>query len=97
MQQINPLYKSIDDLLSGNKFTIDEYQREYKRDRENITDLINDLLSKFQSLYKTGHSTSDVAQNVFEKLSKERQNGEYPKFFTIISNVKTIIRHGCDR
>jgi hypothetical protein len=44
--------------------------------------------------------TTDIPpyiKNVFEKLSKERQNGEYPKFFIIISNVKTIIRHGCDR
>ncbi len=46
-----------------------------------------DLLKSFEDWFK----------NVFEKLFKERENGEYPKFFTIISNVKTIIRHGCDR
>ncbi len=62
MQQIIPLYKSIHGLLSGNKFTIDEYQREYKWEQENITDLINDLLNKFRASYVVGHSTQNVAK-----------------------------------
>ena len=40
MQQIIPLYRTISQLLGGNKFTIDEYQREYKWDKQNISDLI---------------------------------------------------------
>lgn len=62
MQQIVPLYKTISQLLGGNKFTIDEYQREYKWDKQNISDLINDLLNKFRSSYKSGHSIRDVAK-----------------------------------
>ncbi len=62
MQQIIPLYKSIHGLLSGNKFAIDEYQREYKWGQENITDLINDLLNKFRASYVVGHSTQNVAK-----------------------------------
>jgi uncharacterized protein with ParB-like and HNH nuclease domain len=62
MQQIIPLYRTISQLLGGNKFTIDEYQREYKWDKQNISDLINDLLNKFRSSYKSGHSIRDVAK-----------------------------------
>jgi uncharacterized protein with ParB-like and HNH nuclease domain len=62
VQQIIPLYKSIHGLLSGNKFTIDEYQREYKWEQGNITDLINDLLNKFRASYVVGHSTQNVAK-----------------------------------
>ena len=62
MQQIIPLYKSISELLSGNKFTIDEYQREYKWGQDNITDLINDLLNKFRASYAVDHSIRNVAK-----------------------------------
>jgi len=62
VQQIIPLYKSIHELLSGNKFTIDEYQREYKWGQENITDLINDLLNKFRASYAVDHSIRNVAK-----------------------------------
>jgi uncharacterized protein with ParB-like and HNH nuclease domain len=62
VQQIIPLYKSISELLSGNKFTIDEYQREYKWGQDNITDLINDLLNKFRASYAVDHSIRNVAK-----------------------------------
>ncbi|PZV23003.1 MAG: hypothetical protein DCF12_19830 [Snowella sp.] len=62
MRQIIPLYRTINQLLGGNKFTIDEYQREYKWDKQNISHLINDLLNKFRSSYKSGHSIRDVAK-----------------------------------
>jgi uncharacterized protein with ParB-like and HNH nuclease domain len=62
VQQIIPLYKTIGELLSGNKFTIDEYQREYKWQQENISDLVNDLLNKFRSSYAVGHGISNVAK-----------------------------------
>jgi uncharacterized protein with ParB-like and HNH nuclease domain len=62
MQQIIPLYKSISELLSGNKFTVDEYQREYKWDKQNIIDLIYDLLNKFRASYKEGHSIREVVK-----------------------------------
>lgn len=61
MSTIQPLYKTIGELLSGRKFSIDEYQREYKWDRGNIVELVNDLENKFFSSYQKGHETKAVA------------------------------------
>lgn len=60
MSAITPLYRSIQDLLQGRSFAIDEYQREYKWEKKNIEDLLNDLQAKFFAHYQPGHETKAV-------------------------------------
>lgn len=61
MSSIVPNYRTVQDLLQGHSFSIDEYQREYKWGRENIEELLTDLREKFVSCYREGHSTKDVS------------------------------------
>lgn len=60
MSAITPLYRSIQDLLQGRSFAIDEYQREYKWEKKNVEDLLNDLQAKFFAHYQPGHETKEV-------------------------------------
>jgi uncharacterized protein with ParB-like and HNH nuclease domain len=43
MSAINPHYRTVQQLLQSQSFSIDEYQREYKRCNENIDELLSDL------------------------------------------------------
>ncbi len=61
MSNITPYYRSVQQLLQGRSFSIDEYQREYQWERENIEELLSDLVEKFQTSYQAGHETSHVA------------------------------------
>lgn len=60
MSAITPYYRTIQELLQGRSFAIDEYQREYKWEKKNIEDLLNDLQAKFFAHYRPGHETKDV-------------------------------------
>lgn len=60
MSAITPHYRTIQELLQGRSFAIDEYQREYKWEKKNIEDLLNDLQAKFFAHYQAGHETKDV-------------------------------------
>lgn len=60
MSAITPYYRTIQQLLQGRSFAIDEYQREYKWEKKNIDDLLNDLQAKFFAHYQAGHETSAV-------------------------------------
>lgn len=60
MSAITPHYRSIQQLLQGRSFAIDEYQREYKWDKKNIEDLLNDLQAKFFAHYLPDHDTQAV-------------------------------------
>src|SRR6266568_9428858 len=55
MNKIDAQAKSISDLLSNKKYTIDYYQREYKWGKEQITALMQDLEAKFLENYEEGH------------------------------------------
>jgi uncharacterized protein with ParB-like and HNH nuclease domain len=61
MSTITPHYRTVQQLLQNQSFSIDEYQREYKWDKENIDELLADLQEKFLSCYKKGHETKAVA------------------------------------
>lgn len=61
MSTITPHYRSIQQLLQTQSFSIDEYQREYKWDKKNINELLTDLQDKFLSCYQPNHETSAVA------------------------------------
>lgn len=43
MSTIKPDYRSVQQLLQRQSFSIDEYQREYKWEKANIDELLNDL------------------------------------------------------
>lgn len=61
MPTVTPTYKTVQDLLKDEKFSIDDYQREYKWEKKQIGELINDLTSKFFSDYKPEHETKAVS------------------------------------
>lgn len=58
---ITPHYRTVQQLLQSQSFSIDDYQREYKWEKENIDELLTDLHEKFLSSYQSGHSTKAVA------------------------------------
>ena len=61
MSAITPHYRSVQQLLQSQSFSIDEYQREYKWEKENIDELLSDLQAKFFSHYKPGDETPAVS------------------------------------
>ena len=61
MSTITPHYRTIQQLLQSQSFSIDEYQREYKWEKENIEELLNDLQAKFNSDYKPSDETTAVS------------------------------------
>ncbi|BAO80999.1 uncharacterized conserved protein [Serpentinimonas raichei] len=61
MSAITPHYRSVQQLLQNQSFSIDEYQREYKWEKENIDELLFDLHAKFYSKYKPGDETPAVS------------------------------------
>jgi uncharacterized protein with ParB-like and HNH nuclease domain len=60
MSTITPHYRTIQQLLQSQSFSIDEYQREYKWEKKNVDELLDDLLEKFQNFYKPEHETKAV-------------------------------------
>ncbi len=62
MSAITPHYRSIQQLLTGQSFSIDEYQREYKWEKENIDELLSDLQGRFLNSYGEGDPTSKVSE-----------------------------------
>lgn len=60
MSTITPDYRTIQQLLQNQSFSIDEYQREYKWEKENIQELLADLQAKFLNHYRPGDETDEV-------------------------------------
>lgn len=61
MSSITPHYRSVQQLLQTQSFSIDEYQREYKWEKENVEELLSDLQGKFSSYYTAGDETNAVS------------------------------------
>jgi uncharacterized protein with ParB-like and HNH nuclease domain len=61
MSTITPHYRTVQQLLQSQSFSIDEYQREYKWEKENIDELLSDLQAKFFNHYKPGDETPAVS------------------------------------
>lgn len=61
MSTITPHYRSVQQLLQSQSFSIDEYQREYKWEKENIEELLTDLRDKFLNSYQPGDETKKVS------------------------------------
>jgi len=60
MNKIDARAKSITDLLSNKKYTVDYYQREYKWQTRQIRELLEDLEANFLDSYEEGHPRSEV-------------------------------------
>jgi uncharacterized protein with ParB-like and HNH nuclease domain len=61
MSAITPHYRSVQQLLQSQSFSIDEYQREYKWAKKNIEELLSDLGAKFYSHYRSDDETTAVS------------------------------------
>lgn len=61
MSAITPHYRTVQQLLQGASFAIDEYQREYKWEKSNVDELLADLQAKFEADYKKGDSTQAIS------------------------------------
>ncbi len=61
MSAITPHYRSVQQLLQSQSFSIDEYQREYKWERQQIDELLSDLGAKFYSHYRPEDETTAVS------------------------------------
>lgn len=61
MSTIVPHFKTVKQLLQGESFGIDEYQREYKWESKHIGELLTDLSGKFRGSYKEADETSAVS------------------------------------
>jgi hypothetical protein len=53
--------RTVRQLLAGQKYSIDYYQREYKWQTKQVTELMDDLATKFLESYEPGHERDDVA------------------------------------
>lgn len=62
MKEILGKAKTIRELLSGAKYSIDYYQREYRWETKQMTELIDDLISKFLESYEQDDERSDVEE-----------------------------------
>jgi len=60
MREILGKAKTIRELLSGAKYSIDYYQREYRWQNKQVAELIDDLTGRFQADYETGHAREEV-------------------------------------
>ncbi len=58
---INAFVKTLKQILDGNKYQVDYFQREYKWGRKHIEQLLVDLEASFFSNYDPSHQLSDVA------------------------------------
>jgi uncharacterized protein with ParB-like and HNH nuclease domain len=59
-REIDGKGRSVRQLLDGQKYSIDYYQREYKWQTKHATELIEDLAAKFLDSYAEGHVPTGV-------------------------------------
>ncbi|MBM0744826.1 DUF262 domain-containing protein (plasmid) [Phormidium sp. CLA17] len=60
MKEIRGEARTIRQLLSGNKYSIDYYQREYKWHTKQVIELLEDLAAKFLDDFDIAHDRSEV-------------------------------------
>ncbi len=60
MKEIRGDAKTIRELLSGNKYAIDYYQREYKWQTKQLQELLQDLVGKFFNDFEPSHERQAV-------------------------------------
>lgn len=60
MHEIDGKAKTVHQLLSNAKYSIDYYQREYKWGQKQVQELVDDLTQNFLEDYEIGHERSEV-------------------------------------
>src|SRR5437899_3325076 len=60
-REIDGKGRTVRELLTGRKYSIDYYQREYKWQQKQVAELIDDLAGKFLESYEEGNERSAVA------------------------------------
>ncbi len=60
-REIDGKGRTVRELLTGRKYSIDYYQREYKWQKKHVAKLIDDLAAKFLGSHKDGNERSAVA------------------------------------
>jgi uncharacterized protein with ParB-like and HNH nuclease domain len=60
-REIHGIARTIRELLSGQKYSIDYYQREYKWQTKQVEELIDDLTNRFLEDYEESHPREAVA------------------------------------
>ena len=60
MRKIDGEARTIRELLSGARYSIDYYQREYRWQNKQVAELMDDLTSRFEQDYEPGHSRKAV-------------------------------------
>jgi hypothetical protein len=61
-REIDGKGRTVRELLSGRKYSIDYYQREYKWQQKQVADLLDDLAAKFLESHDVGNERSAVAE-----------------------------------
>ena len=61
MSVITPHYRTVQQLLQSQSFSIDDYQREYKWGKDNIDELLSDLRTTFYIHHRQGDLTTAVS------------------------------------
>ena len=60
MRKIDGEARTVRELLSGARYSIDYYQREYRWQTKQVAELMDDLVSRFQQQYERGHPREAV-------------------------------------
>lgn len=60
MKKIDGIAKTVNDILKGNRYSIDYYQREYKWEPKQLQELVNDLTGKFTEAWDPSHERDRV-------------------------------------
>ena len=60
-REIDGKGRTVRELLTGRKYSIDYYQREYKWQQKQVAELIEDLSAKFLESHDVGNRRSGVA------------------------------------
>ena len=60
--KVDAKVRAMRELLAGNKYAIDYYQREYRWKKKQVTELIDDLASEFLESHEEGNERGDVAK-----------------------------------
>lgn len=65
MKKIDGIAKSLNDILKGNRYSIDYYQREYRWESKQLKELVDDLTSKFLEAWEPEHERDEVENYPF--------------------------------
>lgn len=101
MNKIDGIAKSLNDILKGNRYAIDYYQREYKWEFKQLQELVNDLTSKFSEAWDPTHERDQVDKYPYYFLGSiivsEKDSVPYivdgQQRLTSLSLLLTFLRH----